>query len=104
MGRDADRLTRALAWFDEHMDQAPDVAALAGALGIGPAQLRRICLNIRGLKLGTLLDERRLERARALLVDSSLSLAGIARASALSHAMQRRHACSPSELRRRILS
>lgn len=104
----ADRLAAALAWFEEHMAQSPDGRALAAAVGLGPAQLRRICKATHGRRLGALLEERRLERARALLAQPDMGIAGIARAcgwrsaGALSHAVRRRERCTASELRQRL--
>ena len=101
-------LSIALAWFDEHMDQAPDSDALAALVGLSAVQLRRLCRATHDCSLGRMLEDRRLERARALLADPDRSMAGIARAcgwrttGALTHAMRRRDGCTPSAVRGRL--
>ncbi len=80
------RVDRACAWFAEHMSAAPDLAAVATAVHVSPAHLRRMFWRVRGESPRTAIDRLRYQRACELLADPATRLADVAAACGFSEA------------------
>lgn len=103
------RVESACAWFAEHMSSAPRFAALAAAIHVSPAHLRRLFWRVRGESPRATLERLRYQRACELLADPSSRLetvaaaCGLSAASALSRGFRTHTGLSPLAWRQRRL-
>ncbi len=104
------KVQRALCLLDAGVEEGMNVEALAERVGLGRRQLLRLFRKETGHTPLEILDERRLERARSLVLHSHLPLISIANAvgfSSQSHMTKRyreRFTVTPSKDRRNIHS
>jgi AraC family transcriptional regulator len=103
------RVESACAWFTEHMSSAPRFAAIATAIHVSPAHLRRLFWRVRGESPRTTLERLRYQRACDLLadpgsrLDSVATACGLSAASALSRGFRAHTGLSPLRWRQRRL-
>jgi AraC-like DNA-binding protein len=71
-------LTRALAWLEEHYDEAVSPSSLARQAGLSPERFARAVKRIFGLAPSQLIARTRLDAASRLLRESEQSIAAIA--------------------------
>ena len=79
--RNSQTVFNALAWYDEHMGEAPGVDALAMAAGVSSSHLRRLFHSVMERSPLEAIKSRQLERARFLLRTTSLTVEEIGQAS-----------------------
>lgn len=97
---------RALAWLGEHLAEAPDARAVAAAVHVSPAHLRRICHRALGRSPRDAFLDLALERADELLLSTERPLESVAfdcgfgSAAAFSRAYARRRGHPPGRTRR----
>jgi AraC family transcriptional regulator len=97
---------RALAWYLEHIDEAPGFERIAAAVFVSPAHLRRLFHQARGESPQKAFNRVRMGRVRDLLDEQGASLdeiaerVGMSSASALSRAVKAHFGKSPLRLRR----
>ena len=95
----------AMAWFRQHLDEAPTQVDVAEAINCSPAHLRRLFHRVLGASPRDVLEQIRFQVACELLSDTSLSLdavamqCGLGSASAFSRAFSKRLLIAPSEWR-----
>lgn len=100
------RLQRALNLLDADLDGTLGVAVLAARVGLGRRELLRLFRREIGRAPGEVLRERRLERARSLVLSSPLPLSAIAGAvgfssqSHLTRCYRERYGVTPARARR----
>lgn len=103
---DANRLAIAIAWIEQHYARNLAVEEVADAVGISSRHLQRLCAEHLGRSPLAEIHRIRVERARALLLDSDLRIAdiaqavGFAEADRLTAAFRRFAGCTPGQLRR----
>ncbi len=73
-----DRLREAILFVGHHLDRPLSVAAIADAVQLSPSRLSHLFTEQIGIPPGRYVERRRIERAQALLVSSSLSIGAIA--------------------------
>jgi AraC family transcriptional regulator len=99
------RLRRLLAFIDGHLGTDLHLADLAAVVGLSPAHLARAFRNETGMPIHRYVLQRRLARARDLLVQhgvsvgAAASLSGFCDAAHLSKAYKRAFGDSPSQAR-----
>jgi AraC family transcriptional activator of pobA len=76
--RDARRIETLLALIETHYRDRPDIAFLAGRIGLSPAHLNRLSRSNTGLSIQALTDRRTIEAARRDLVFTPTSIQAIA--------------------------
>lgn len=97
---------RALAWYGEHLAEAPDARTAAAAVHVSPAHLRRICHQALGRPPREAFLDLALERADELLLGTERPLESIAfdcgfgSAAAFCRAYARRRGHPPGRTRR----
>ena len=79
--RNGQTVFNALAWYDEHMGEAPGVDEMAVASGVSSSHLRRLFHSVMERSPLEVLKSRQLERARFLLRTTSLTVEQVGRAS-----------------------
>ena len=93
----------AIAWFEEHMAEAPRLEDVAAAIYISPAHFRRLFHRVLGLSPRQALDQVRFVRAMQLMergqftIDAVARACGLGSASAFSRAFKKWHGCSPRD-------
>ena len=98
---------RALAWFGEHLAEGPTAEAVAKAVYISPAHLRRICHQVLGRSPREAFLDVALERADELLLNTERTVedvalaCGFGSAAAFCRAYARRRGHAPGSTRRR---
>lgn len=96
---------RALAWYAEHLAQAPGVEDLAGAAAVSASHLHRLFKAARGAGPQAVMRQVQMERACALMRATGLPLAqvaeacGFSSASAFSRAFKQARGVSPQAWR-----
>ena len=91
---------------EEHLDEEPDVVAIASALGTTEHHLRRMFSSLAGMPLSEYVRRRRMTVAAAELVTGTSDLLGIAvrhgygSAEAFGRAFQSVHGVGPGQVRR----
>ncbi|MGN6104229.1 MAG: helix-turn-helix domain-containing protein [Kofleriaceae bacterium] len=104
---DAERLQRAIRFIQEHLDDAIAVVDIARAVDLSPYHFSRAFKQSTGEPPHRYLLRQRLERARALVLDSAMPLAEVAAAvgfydqSHFGHHFKRRFGATPREARER---
>lgn len=99
-------LGRLIAWLAPRLDHAVSVAHMASAMGMSERSFHRRCMTAFGLAPGRLLAALRLDHARALLCDRTVSVQAVAARcgfndpAAFSTAFARRFGASPTSFRR----
>lgn len=101
-----DSITRLIPWITERLDLPINVNAMADAMGMTERTFHRRCVTTFGLSPARLVVELRLEHARMLLADATISLAriahctGFADSAAFSKAFKKRFDVAPAVYRR----
>lgn len=96
---------KAIAWYEEHLAEAPDQEAVARAAGVSVSHLRRLFHEILGAPPRKIMDRVRFERATELMSDPAIKLSDVAQccgflsASAFSRAFKHFFGCSPAAWR-----
>lgn len=72
------RIHRALAFIDKRLTRNLEVSDVARHVGVSPTHLRAVFKSATGETIGAYVRRRRLERARALLSRTTLSVADVA--------------------------
>jgi AraC family transcriptional regulator len=99
-----DKSERALAWYMEHIEDAPSYEDIASAVFVSPAHLRRLFHEARGENPQSCFNRARMElvetmlRERDLCLDEIAFCVGLSSASALSRAVKAHFGVSPREL------
>lgn len=105
---DADyaRMVRAIRWLDAHAEAAPDLAAVAAAMGLSPHHAQRVFTRWAGVSPKRFLQAASATRARTALenersvLDASLD-AGVSSTGRLHDLLVTVEAMSPGEMRKR---
>ena len=90
-------------YIDEHIDQLGDVRSIAAELGFSYAYLSHLFSSKTGIKLQDYICRRRMELAKQILMDDTMSIAAVARhvgyqsGAAFTRAFNRTFGLSPSE-------
>jgi len=77
-GLRADRLTATVDFIEQHLHETVSVGQLGQAAGLSPFHFSRMFLRSTGQTPHGYLTQRRMERARGLLAEGTLSLGDIA--------------------------
>lgn len=79
-----DRVREAVLFIARHLDDALDVESIAAAVHLSPSRLSHLFTRELGTPPGRFVEQRRMERAQALLESSSLPIRAIADATGFS--------------------
>ncbi|MBV9759419.1 MAG: helix-turn-helix transcriptional regulator [Acidobacteriaceae bacterium] len=105
MGISGRRLRRALAYIEDNLTTDLSLREIADIVGVSVSQLKRAFRQSTGVPVHQYVIQRRVERAKALLCGSSLSIkdvaheSGFAHQSHLANQMRRILGLSPKEIR-----
>lgn len=100
------RTEQALAWYSEHLSDAPTLAEVANAIRVSPTHLRRLFQQAIGERPYRTMNRIRMQRAENLLKGSDTTLdviaaqVGLSNGSALSRAVKTFFGITPRDLRR----
>jgi AraC family transcriptional regulator len=108
-GLDGRRLKQTLEYIEEHLAEDLSLARIAAVVGLSPSHFRTLFRDSVGTAVHQYVIQRRVERAKSLLMRNSHSVAEIALATGFTHQshlsrhLQRASGFSPAQMRR-ILS
>jgi AraC family transcriptional regulator len=84
-GLDGRRLKRTLAYIEDHLDQDLSLSRIAALAGVSPSHFKILFRESAGVPVHQYVIQRRIERAKDLLMQDKLSIAEIALATGFAH-------------------
>lgn len=84
-GLDGRRFKQTLAYIEDHLDQDLSLSRIAALTGVSPSHFKTLFRESAGVPVHQYVIQRRIERAKDLLMQNRLSIAEIALATGFSH-------------------